>query len=87
MAAELAPLGIRANAVAPGWIVTEMHYASAPNPEQRKAELEHGVYDECIMRRRARPEEIAGVIAFLASPDASDMTGSTVHADGGMRLG
>jgi NAD(P)-dependent dehydrogenase (short-subunit alcohol dehydrogenase family) len=83
MAYEFVDYGIRVNAVAPGWVVTEMHFAQHPDPGARKQELETTPITSCIMKRRAAPEEIAGVIAFLASDDASYMTGTTVHVDGG----
>lgn len=86
MAVEFAPLGIRANAVAPGWIVTEMHFGQAPDPAARKAELESLVHENCILRRLGRPEEIAAAVFFLASDDASYITGTTLHVDGGQGI-
>jgi len=83
MAYEFVDYGIRVNAVAPGWIVTEMHFGNAPDPAARKHELETTPIASCIMQRRARPEEVASVIAFLVSEDASYMTGTTLHVDGG----
>ena len=83
MAQEFVGDGIRVNAVAPGWIVTEMHFGTAPDPTARKRELEETPYEGCIMKRRAAPEEIASVIAFLLSNDASNITGQTIHVDGG----
>lgn len=83
-AEELAEFGIRANAVAPGWVVTEMHFAAAPDPAARKQELEEMVYDGAMLRRLARPEEIAATIAFLLSEEASYITGTTIHVDGGL---
>ena len=56
MAEELAEYGIRANAVAPGWTVTEMHFAGAPDPVARKRELEEMVFDGCMLGRLARPD-------------------------------
>lgn len=83
MAYEFVDYGIRVNAVAPGWIVTEMHFGNAPDPAARKQELESTPIPSCIMQRRAGPEEVASVIAFLVSEDASYMTGTTLHVDGG----
>ena len=71
------------NAIAPGWIVTEMHFGKAPDPAARKKALEESPISSCIMGRRAGPEEIASVIAFLLSDDASYITGQTLHVDGG----
>lgn len=87
MAAEYAEFGIRVNAVAPGWIVTEMHFAAAEDPASRRREMEALDHDGCLMRRLGRPDEVAAVIAFLASSDASYLTATTVHVDGGQGLG
>lgn len=77
-AADLAPYGIRVNAVLPGWVRTPM---AIPFLE------EAGVLDKPVsfnyMQRPAEPEEIAAVIAFLASAEASFMTGECLVADGG----
>jgi NAD(P)-dependent dehydrogenase (short-subunit alcohol dehydrogenase family) len=83
MAVEFFSYAIRANCVVPGWIVTEMHFASAPDPQARKLELENLEDKACIMRRLGRPEEIANAIAFLASDEASFITATTLHVDGG----
>ena len=83
MASEFVEYGIRVNAIAPGWIVTEMHFGKAPDPAARKKELEETPINSCIMKRRAGPEEIASAIAFLLSDDASYITGQTLHVDGG----
>jgi NAD(P)-dependent dehydrogenase (short-subunit alcohol dehydrogenase family) len=83
MAQEFVDYGIRVNAVAPGWVVTEMHFANHPDPVTRKKELDTTPISSCIMKRRAQPEEIAAAIAFLLSEDASYMTGTTLHVDGG----
>ena len=83
MAYEFVEYGIRVNAVAPGWIVTEMHFGNAPDPAVRKKELEELPISSCIMKRLAKPEEVASAIAFLLSNDASYITGQTLHVDGG----
>ena len=83
MACEFAEFGMRANTVAPGWTVTEMHFGSAPDPASRKRELEELAIDSAVIRRLGRPEEIAAAIAFLLSDDASYITATTLHVDGG----
>ena len=67
-------LGIRANAVAPGAIDTQL-LRSSPNIASGKEQVPEGML--------GRPEDIASVVAFLASADAAFMTGSVVTADGG----
>ena len=83
MAAEFWPYGIRVNAIAPGFSVTEFHFARHPDPQARKREMEEMWTDYCLMGRLGRPEEIAAAIAFLASDDASYVTGTTLCVDGG----
>jgi NAD(P)-dependent dehydrogenase (short-subunit alcohol dehydrogenase family) len=83
LACELIAHGIRVNTVAPGWTVTEMHFLQAADPAARRRELEDTVYEGAIMKRLARPEEIAACIAFLLSDDASFITATTLHVDGG----
>jgi len=72
-AAEFSPAGVRVNAVAAGPVYTPIQ-----PPEAAEA-----VAAATIMARVAQPEEIASVIAFLASPKASYITGAVVAADGG----
>ncbi len=75
-ALELASWGIRVNAVAPGWIDTEL---VAPLSTAVRAETQLRV----PLGRPGQPEEVANVIAFLASPAASYITGAIVPVDGG----
>ena len=76
LAAEWAPLGIRVNAVAPGYCKTEM--APVDRPELRRYWIE-----DAPMQRYAMPEEIAPSVVFLASDAASFITGPVLVADGG----
>jgi 3-oxoacyl-[acyl-carrier protein] reductase len=78
MAIELAPYGIRVNAVCPGYIVTEMSAAI-----DDVAFVEDYVRRFIPLGRPGRPEDVAGVFAFLASDDAAFMTGACLVIDGG----
>ncbi|EZP74124.1 3-oxoacyl-ACP reductase [Sphingomonas paucimobilis] len=76
MARELAPRGIRVNAVNPGATETPI-YAGLPD------ELKATIAADSLMKRLAHPDEIAGAVAFLASGDGSFATGSVVTVNGG----
>lgn len=83
VAVEYGPLGIRCNAVAPGGVRTplfERLVASADDPEQ----TERDAIAPHPLRRIAEPHEIASVIAFLLSEEASFVTGQSIAADGGL---
>ena len=79
MAKELAPYGIRVNAVAPGFIETEMLDAL---PEEKKKEY----LDAIPMHRLGTAEEVAGIVAMLVSDACSYMTGQIITLDGGISL-
>jgi glucose 1-dehydrogenase len=81
LALEYAGQGIRVNAVGPGAVVTPINKAWIDNPEARAAVESH-----IPMGRAADPEEIAAVFAFLASDEASYITGQTIFACGGLTL-
>ncbi|MFV0297089.1 MAG: SDR family NAD(P)-dependent oxidoreductase [Hyphomicrobiaceae bacterium] len=79
LAVEFAPFNIRVNAVCPGFVETALTQRVLKVPAFSKALL-----DKTPMRRFGLPEEIAAVVAFLASDDASYVTGSELAVDGGM---
>jgi glucose 1-dehydrogenase len=79
LAVELAPLGITVNDVAPGAIATPINTATLNDPAKVKA-LEAII----PLGRIGTPEDVAAVVAFLASDDAAYVTGSTYYVDGGM---
>lgn len=78
-AKELASRGITVNAVAPGFIVTDM---TDKLPQDTKDQL----LGQIPLARLGQPDEIAKAVRFLASDDASYMTGQTLHVDGGMYM-
>lgn len=80
-AVELAPRGIRINAVLPGWVRTPM-----VEPIFREMGLEGRPLSTNLLSRPADPEEIAGVISFLAGPDATFLSGEGIVVDGGQRI-
>ncbi len=76
-ARELAPFGIRVNAVAPGLIDTQM---GGEMDERYQAEM----ISRSDLGRKGTPEEVANLVCFLASDEASYMTGQIIRIDGGM---
>ena len=77
MAKELASRNITVNAVAPGYISTDM---TANLPEQARLELQ----SQIPLQRLGNPEDVAAAVLFLVSPGADYITGQTIHVDGGM---
>jgi 3-oxoacyl-[acyl-carrier protein] reductase len=73
VASEVARKGVTVNAVAPGFIETDM-----------TADLPPGVVENVPARRAGRPEEVAACVRFLASDEAGYVTGTTLYVDGGM---
>lgn len=79
---ELAAKGVRVNAVNPGVVVTEIHKRGGMSEEAYTAFLEHSKQTHPL-GRTGRPEEIAALVMFLASEEASWVTGATYSIDGG----
>ena len=77
MAKELASRNINVNAVAPGYIATDM---TADLPEQAKTDLQ----SQIPLQRLGNPADVASAVLFLVSPGADYITGQTLHVDGGM---
>ena len=78
-AISLAQHGIRVNAIGPGTILTEL----ARQAVLGSLDARHTILSRTPLGRCGEPEEVAGIAAFLASDDASYMTGQTLYADGG----
>jgi glucose 1-dehydrogenase len=76
---ELAPLNITINSIAPGAIETPINSSLLHDPAKLNALLEN-----IPMKRLGKPEDVAGIAAFLASDDSSYMTGTTIFVDGGL---
>ena len=88
LALELAPRGILVNAIAPGFVATEMS-VGADGVNELETDWFRANYvtgHHLPLRRAGRPEEIAGVAAFLAGPDASYITGQILTVDGGLTI-
>lgn len=81
-ALELAPHGVRVNAVNPGVVVTNLHKRSGMDEEKYEAFLEHSKSTHPL-GRAGEPNEVADLIYFLASEKASWITGATYEIDGG----
>ncbi|NYG58383.1 3-oxoacyl-[acyl-carrier protein] reductase [Nocardioides daedukensis] len=84
---ELGPFGINANAIAPGFIATEMTDATAARLKMDVDEFRALNAEANPVRRVGYPADIAAAAAFLCSDEASYITGQTLYVDGGAKLG
>ena len=87
LALELAPRGILANTIAPGFICTPMSVKAHGNELESEWFKDNYIkYSHLPLKRAGEPEEVAGVVWFLAGPDASYITGSVLTVDGGLTI-
>jgi 2-hydroxycyclohexanecarboxyl-CoA dehydrogenase len=86
IARESARYGVRCNAVAPGPIETPLLGAAESTLGEIGARLKQGMINATVMQRIGEPEEVAAAIAFLASDDASYVTGQTLNVSGGLSM-
>jgi len=86
LAHEEAPHGVRVNAVCPGSTLTDFHVAKAQASGKSVEKLKTERQDTSLLGRWASPEEIAYPILWLASGEASFITGATLMADGGLSV-
>jgi 3-oxoacyl-[acyl-carrier protein] reductase len=83
---ELGPFGINVNAVAPGFVATEMTDATAARVGMSVEDFRAAAGERNPVRRFGTPDDIAAAVMFLASDEASYITGQTLYVDGGATL-
>ena len=81
LAIDLGPFGIRANAIGPGYIHTQMTSRSFADPEMHEDRRKH-----TVLGRWGKPEDLAGAVIFLASDASSYVTGIDLYVDGGWMI-
>jgi acetoacetyl-CoA reductase len=79
LAQEVVKKGVTVNTISPGYVETDMVRAI-------KTEVLHSIVEQIPMGRLARPEEIAGLVAYLASEEASYITGANISINGGLHM-
>jgi 2-hydroxycyclohexanecarboxyl-CoA dehydrogenase len=86
IARESARFGVRSNAVAPGPIETPLLNSAPEELGELGERLKQGMISATVMRRIGTPDEVAAAIAYLASDDASYVTGQTLNVSGGLSM-
>ncbi len=90
-AAELAPVGVQVNAICPGWVDTDMAWqgldAAAAASGGTREDAYRDAMREVPLRRMSQPEDVAGTVAWLLSPDARGVTGQAIDQNGGAWVG
>jgi NAD(P)-dependent dehydrogenase (short-subunit alcohol dehydrogenase family) len=84
LAIDLAPAGIRVNCVCPGWVDTGFNDPQFEHDRMSDEDIQALIDRTVPLRRQGEPEEMAAAVAFLASSDASYITGQTLVVDGGL---
>lgn len=87
LAIELGPFGVNVNAIAPGFIVSDMTAATAERIGMDFEDLQAKNAEVTPVRRVGTPEDIANAVAFLTAESSSFITGQTLYVDGGRKLG
>jgi ketoreductase len=91
LAAELAPAGVQVNAICPGWVDTDMAWEGLDAMAAATGGTREGAYRDAMsavpLGRMEQPDEIAGTVAWLLSPDARGVTGQAIDHNGGAWMG
>ena len=87
LAAELAPHNVQVNAVCPGWVETDMTWEGLDQMTGTREQAYARALREVPLGRMSQPEDVAGTVAWLLSPDARGVTGQAIDQNGGAWMG